>query len=265
MINIKKRVLLAFTILITVILILIIYARYIEPSLLIVKRENMQSEKISSQIRVVFFTDTHFSKDYSQKNATRIAEKINSLKPNIVIFGGDFLNSYYADHSIIDLDYIKNAFSKINASYGKYAVFGNHEYGGGFSDKYSDFMSGAGFVTLKDTAMYIKKLNINIIGVDDFLQGKLNTDIDTLKRSDSYNILITHSPDYVDHTDIAGIDLVLAGHTHGKQILFDKFKYAKGFYSIGITKLFVSAGIGLSGPPFRFLNPPEIVLLNISR
>lgn len=261
----KRRLIFISAIIISVLLLLLIYARFVEPSLLFLKKESLQTKKIYNQVKIIFFTDTHFSKDYSQKNAERIVKKVNNLKPDVVIFGGDFIDNYTTDKSLLDLEYIKKEFSKINAPYGKFAVYGNHEYGGGFSGEYNRFMNSAGFKVLKDSKVYINNFNINIIGVDDFLLGNLYTGAGSLVQPDSYNILITHSPDYVDNADISGIDLMLAGHTHGKQILFNKHKYPKGFYKIKNAQLFVSAGIGLSGPPFRFMNPPEIVLLEIKK
>ena len=72
----------------------------------------------------------------------------------------------------------------------------------------------------------------------------------------------------------AGVNLHLAGHTHGGQIrlpfygalltssLYGK-RYEMGHYQEGNTHLYVARGVGVEGmgaPRARFLCPPEIVL-----
>jgi predicted MPP superfamily phosphohydrolase len=71
-----------------------------------------------------------------------------------------------------------------------------------------------------------------------------------------------------------GIDLVLAGHTHGGQVrlplvgaLYSQTalgrKYAAGLFSFGKTTLYVNRGIGNALLPFRFLCRPEITVIHL--
>ena len=74
-----------------------------------------------------------------------------------------------------------------------------------------------------------------------------------------------------------GVDLYLAGHTHGGQLRLPVFgalvtassfgkRYEMGAYREGRTVLYVSRGIGLEGlglPRARFLSPPEITLFTL--
>jgi hypothetical protein len=87
-----------------------------------------------------------------------------------------------------------------------------------------------------------------------------------------------HSPDLAEAAAQAGVDLYLAGHTHGGQVrlpgwgaLVTMSAYGKRFeagqYRLGPTTLYVSRGIGLEGlrlPRVRFLCPPEIVSIQLS-
>jgi predicted MPP superfamily phosphohydrolase len=75
----------------------------------------------------------------------------------------------------------------------------------------------------------------------------------------------------------AGVDLFLAGHTHGGQIRLPLIgavvtssiywkRYEMGLYTQGHTWLYVSRGIGMEGlgaPRARFLCPPEIELFEL--
>ncbi|MCU9808093.1 metallophosphoesterase [Paraclostridium sp. AKS46] len=254
------------------------YARYIEPSMLRVKNIDLKAKDIKD-CRIVFFTDTHFGKLYSQSNIDKIVKKINNQNPDIVIFGGDLLDNYARDYSLLDTDSLQKSLSKIEAKYGKYAVFGNHDYGGGASRVYEKFMSGGGFKVLKNESSYINDLNLNIIGYDDYLLG--NTKKSDYKiEENKFNLVVTHEPDVVELMTSSSENFILSGHSHGGQVtipfITDKIlpvgahKYVKGLYSeknVGIndsTKMYVSSGIGMTSIPLRFLNPPEIVVFNIS-
>ena len=70
------------------------------------------------------------------------------------------------------------------------------------------------------------------------------------------------------------VDVMLSGHSHAGQVRLPvltrlilppggKF-YPYGLYrpqGPGAAQLYVSRGIGMSGVPFRFLAPPELVVL----
>lgn len=263
---------------VTICLLMFSCARYIEPSMLRVKNIDLKVKDIKD-CRVVFFTDTHFGKLYSQSNIDKIVKKINNQNPDIVIFGGDLLDNYARDYSLLDTGSLQRSLSKIEAKYGKYAVFGNHDYGGGASRVYEKFMNGGGFKVLKNESSYINDLNLNIIGYDDYLLG--NTKKSDYKiEENKFNFVVTHEPDVVELMTSSSENFILSGHSHGGQVtvpfITDKIlpvgahKYVKGLYSeknVGIndsTKMYVSSGIGMTSIPLRFLNPPEIVVFNIS-
>jgi hypothetical protein len=85
-------------------------------------------------------------------------------------------------------------------------------------------------------------------------------------------LAIWHEPDAVRFLP-AVFDLMLSGHSHGGQFVFpggfipmttkNGRKYIGGFYSNATTPLFVTKGVGTTGPPSRFLCPPEVVLLTL--
>ncbi|MCA8887135.1 MAG: hypothetical protein KDA35_10925, partial [Hyphomonadaceae bacterium] len=85
-------------------------------------------------------------------------------------------------------------------------------------------------------------------------------------------IVISHSPDpFVDMPH--GPALMLAGHGHCGQVtipligrpivpLVNK-RFACGLIQEHGEQMYVTAGIGTSMIPVRFLNPPEIVLITL--
>jgi hypothetical protein len=91
-----------------------------------------------------------------------------------------------------------------------------------------------------------------------------------------HRIVISHSPDFVDAMPV-GVDLVLAGHTHGGQVVLPFLGppvtasrlprlFAGGLHDFRGIPLHVSRGIGMErgfAPPVRFLCPPEICVLDL--
>ena len=88
-------------------------------------------------------------------------------------------------------------------------------------------------------------------------------------------VLLAHDPDNFGKAIGAGVNLLLAGHTHGGQIgisfLIEKSKSANkssfmsGLFDKGKTKMYVNRGIGTTRLPIRFFDRPEITLLAIRK
>lgn len=131
--NSKIKYFLKFFILIFILI--FIYSVAIEPSLLIVKKYNIsengtliKSDTIESKferIKVVQISDTQIGSFYSTKNLKKVANKINTLNPDIIVFTGDLIDYSNKNPSV---DEITTILSSMNARLGKFSVFGNHDY-----------------------------------------------------------------------------------------------------------------------------------------
>lgn len=252
------------------------YARYIEPNLLIATKYEVEVPEDVAACRVVFFSDTHLGRLYPEENLEKLVEKINEQAPDVIIFGGDFFDHYARDKEILDVAYITDCLAAIKAPYGKYAVYGNHDYGGGADKVYQQMMTQAGFYLFNDSNVFIEGLNLRIIGFDDYLMGYTNQELYTLK-SETYNIILSHEPDVADFMRIPTEGMVLSGHSHGGQVRLPILtesvlprgakKYVRGYYpNTGQDKdlpLYVSTGVGMTVYPYRFLNIPEIMVLDL--
>lgn len=252
-----------------------LYARYIEPNLLMVNREKLESSNLQPPLKIVFFGDTHLGEFNDNDQLDRIVTKINAEKPDLVIFTGDLIGS--TGDFTVNPEAIAQSLAKIQTTYGKVAVMGNHEYALLDEYNYTDLMNAGGFTVLVDDWLDISELNVRLLGLDDVYRGNPDANLTDEALDGSYNILITHEPDIVDKMASDQVQLVLAGHTHGGQIslpyLTEKIlptngkKYVKGLYTIGSagqTKLFVTKGTGMTKLPFRFMNIPEIVAIEVS-
>ncbi len=276
----KKKIKSLFMILLLFIILIVCYSRYIEPERLVVKEITVETEMDIEKCRIVFFTDTHFGALYDEKHIERIVEMINEWDADIVIFGGDLLDNYARDKEILDMEYLQEELSGIEAKVGKYAVFGNHDYGGGAIRIYEDFMNNCGFHVLNDEIVFLEEFNIEIIGFDDYLLGQTEADFYHI-QSEYFHLIAMHEPITSKFIESTGENFILSGHTHGGQVSVPFFtkkllpngsdQFVKGFYSMNgtetdtATQVYVSSGIGLTKYPFRFFNIPEIIEINLIR
>lgn len=261
------------------------YALKIEPYRTVVKTYDIGPAAISRTVTLVQVSDIQISPTYTEDHLKELAEKINGLHPDILLFTGDLYDNYaqYGPE-----EFVIEQLSAIEAPLGKFAVYGNRDYGGGSSRRYEAIMEASGFRVFKNDGAAIPLpggRSIFIGGMDDYLLG--NPDIEPVlsqMASDcSYRILMTHEPDTADFYADSGFDLILAGHSHGGQVHIPftegistamARKYRSGFYQLpsektadggpgAAAKLYVNQGIGTSHYPVRFLVPPEITVFHL--
>lgn len=273
----KKRILLFIFIVLFGFLFILGYSRFIEPNLLITKKLVIKTQKTIKPCRVVFFTDTHFGKYYDVAHAKKLVEKINATKPDIVIFGGDLIDNYARDRDNMDWQYLKAELQKIDVKIGKYAVWGNHDYGGGAKRIYEDFITSCGFQLLNNESVELENYGIKLFGYDDYLMGWSDPSLYKIE-SDLFNIIIAHEPIVSQFIESKSDNFLLSGHTHGGQVtipfITHKFlpegsgQFTQGLYTAKeihtnvSLKMYTSSGIGMTRYPLRFLNIPEIIQID---
>lgn len=256
-----------------------VYARFVEPNLLVVRKLSFQAQGIAADCRVVFFTDTHFGEDKSVDSAKQLAERINRLEPDLVIFGGDLLDNYARDREQLDLELLWEQLNSIQAPGGKYAVWGNHDWGGGAARIYQEFMKSCGFQVLKNESLFLENYRIQLLGYDDYLTGDLEGQLPTFAE-DAFPLLIAHEP-YTAQllSDLPERALMLSGHTHGGQIGIPWIArqilppgsggLVRGMYALDESAesawVYVSSGIGTTRLPLRLLSPPEIICIDLQQ
>jgi hypothetical protein len=266
------------TLALAVLLILIGYARYVEPFMLEINDVTIASPLIAGDaenLKIAVFGDTHFGEYYSTDDFDKVVAAVSAAEPDIVVFTGDLIDhfdAYYEDTAVIS-----RKLAKIEAPLGKFAIFGNHDYGGGAEYKYQAIMEAGGFKVLKNEYYGMNELGIGIIGVDDVLIGYGDPAIASWGRPDYFNIVLAHEPDLADEILDYNVDLMISGHTHGRQVnlnMFDAYvlppyghKYISGSYEFDNargTRLYVNSGIGMTKLPFRFLSPPELTVITLT-
>ena len=244
-----------------------------------VTKDNVYIETAFAEaLKIVQISDVQISENYSTENFKKVIDKINEQDADIFLFTGDLYENYAEYNSDEELI---NLLSSIEARYGKYAVWGNRDYGGGASRVYEDIMQQSGFKILCNESEVItldSGEELFLAGLDDSLLG--NPDIEPITYDFSqgeykYSILMSHEPDVADLYADTGFDLIISGHSHGGQVNVPFMpsittslaeKYIKGSYELNDkTTLYVNAGIGTSRYPIRFMVPPEITVFNFEQ
>lgn len=250
------------------------YAFKIEPFRLVTESFEYPSSVLQKPLRIVYFSDTHFGKWYPESRAETVVDEINRLDADIVIFGGDLIDNYNRDQETLNMDEIVDALKSIKAKYGKYAVFGNHDYGGGAEYPYRQIMKKSGFKLLVNESVKIKGTKLTLYGFDDLLFGNPE---DPKEGFAEGTILLSHEPDRVSEIEQSHNHLLLSGHSHGGQIyvpLLTEYylpegtsSYVRGMYesqgSNEAIDVYVSRGIGVTGLPLRLFSVPEITVCDL--
>lgn len=237
-----------------------------------IKTYEFQSQQLPSAFdgfRIVFASDFHYKSKFKEKQLKNMVRAANSVSPDLLLMGGDYQEG---------CDVVPELFaelSRIEAPYGKIGVLGNNDYKR-CRDEIIRAMQFYGMKLLEHESDTIHKDGQQIIvsGVRNPFDLARNGASPTLSLSpDDFVILLTHTPDYVEDTDVSNTDLALAGHTHGGQITFlgiiapeTGSKYGRRFLS-GKTQnsqgipIIITNGLGTSKMNVRFCAPSEIVLI----
>ncbi|MBE6033693.1 MAG: metallophosphoesterase [Clostridiales bacterium] len=279
MIKFIKTIFELFMLILILITIAFGYARYIEPYQLRTIELSLEDPQLQvsaheNKLKIAVFSDTHFSDWYTTDDFQEVITRINEQSPDMVFFVGDLIDNFNTYTG--DVNQIIDCLSRINAPLGKFAVYGNHDYGGGAEWEYEGIMQSGGFTVLTGDYYALDDLKLAIIGIDDILIGGGSPAIASWGREDYYNIILCHEPDIVDEILDYNVNLMISGHTHGGQINIpfytSKFlppygeKYLKGLFEFENhinTKLYVTSGIGMTKLPFRFLAPPDVTFITL--
>jgi len=244
-------------------------------------------------LKIVQISDIHAGSFDSIDKVRRGIDMINTLQPDIVCLTGDLVNSEKEE-----IDPYIPLFKDIQATHGKFAVLGNHDYYGDYDrssreaeDEYfSDFFKkfeDMGFSLLNNENKTIERedQSVHIIGVENWGAGrwfpkKGNLDAATAGiPTDGFSILMSHDPTHWDEkvkSHPQHIHLTLSGHTHGFQFGFQmpgfkwspaQYRYEKwlGLYEEKDQYLYVNRGFGFLGFPGRVGMWPEITLIELKK
>ncbi len=231
------------------------------------------NKQLIKPVKIVALADLHIGADMSPRRLFKEVEIINAQNPDVIMISGDVI-----DHDVKDIKQGHiDAFNKMKAPLGVYAVYGNHEYYSGTFDEVMDIFNKAGFKTLVDNATYIDEYGFYILGRDSLRhtnsdgseRKNINQLMPLIEDKTKPLIILDHVPKGLSDGKTINADIQFSGHTHDGQffpmnlivrainVLSHGMIVDDGFYYI------VTSGLGLWGPPMRVGTQSEIMVLNV--
>ena len=275
-----KKIIIIVVSIIVVISLFFIYSRYIEPKKFKIKEYAIRNSNIPDSfygVKIVHLSDIHYKSTTDYSDLKKIVNKINLIKPDIVIISGDIFDSSI-EYSDKDYNKIKKLLQNIDYNIGKYAIKGEEDLN---ISKWEEIINDSEFVNLNDSYDLIYNEGIDpilLVGVSsNYKKNHINKTIEDINKQINteykYSILVLHEPDFIDDIINLKFNLALAGHSHGGAIklpfvggiIKDKYskEYYKDYYRIDNTNLFISNGIGTDKYKLRFRNTPSINLYRL--
>ncbi|CDZ79583.1 putative metallophosphoesterase [Candidatus Rubidus massiliensis] len=104
-----------------------IWPRFIEPKLLQLNNNTISISNLPQSFenfKIIHLTDLHLNPKTSDNFLKKILNKVNILNPDLIVFTGDFI----CFGQNFDVERLNKFLSKLQAPYGKYAIYGNHDY-----------------------------------------------------------------------------------------------------------------------------------------
>ena len=229
---------------------------------------------------IVHISDIQGDQYTGQEEIESYVEKVNRQNPDIVIFTGDLI-SYGTDF----IEMSAEALSRVESTYGTYAVVGDHDYWAGLSNV-EPALESRGIQLLKDENRFIDTGNSTLLltGItqvyskraDPDLVNELTAGADTTKAP--VRILAAHqvSELLLNESVNNNYRLFLSGHTHGGQVRVPLFgmtfsasdmetEFVSGVFRRDNLLINVNNGLGFTLAPVRYNAPPSISVIKLRK
>lgn len=272
----KHKLLKIFIVLILIILVIILYSRFISTKGLTVKEYKITNELITDEFhgfKIAHISDIHYGRTVKEKELKQIVDKINLLKPDIVVLTGDLFDKDIELNEEIKKGLIETL-KNIDVTISKFAIRGNHD---NYFLEWDKTIADSGFIDLNDkyetiykdgyTPIILAGLSSNDIPINERYQS-IELVVNSEENKDLYKILLIHEPDSINDINYSYFNTILAGHSHNGQVRLPFIggvilpegakKYYDNYYKLNNTNLYISSGIGTSTINFRLFNRPSI-------
>lgn len=228
---------------------------------------SIELPEVFDGLRIAYASDIHYGTLLSEKRVADLAQRLNALKADIIILGGDYGED--AAHSFAFFEKLPPLEAKIAVC----GVLGNHDRAEGSAEELSAAMEKCGITPLVNSALKIRiqDAELCICATDDVSHGDpMFREVKAQAEGADFVIYAPHAPDALQAAkeEGAGVfyDLALCGHTHGGQVsLFGFAPYTASLYGMYYGNLYLSGqkeedgaqiiisnGVGTTWMPLRF-------------
>jgi len=250
---------------------ILLYGSLVEANRLVLRRVTLKLPDWPPDLsgyRIGLVADFHLRDFWTVEHAIRAGSVLSAENPNMTVIAGDFVGRWKED----SVELIDAGLSLFEPLAGRVlAVPGNHDYYGGDPEILIEMGREVGIRLLRNEV--VRQDGIQWLGIDSQNGGEaMPHQTFALADEGGAKIVIWHEPDMVDHLP-GRASLMLSGHSHGGQFLTpwgwppirvrNGRKYLRGFFDLEPTPLYVTSGVGTTGPPSRLNCPPEVVLLTL--
>ena len=251
------------------------------PRVNILKFSDPSLDGLSRSVNIIQITDLHFGMFYSESALRDLIRRLNSIEADAVVVTGDIFHSPMTPVEPVG-PLLRNLRKR---TWGNFAVLGNHDFYAGVHRSVKT-IQGGGLRLLRNEWLTFSggETKIHLGGIDDprvnWLTGKEIPNFhEFIKKKPpvpGFYILLSHRPVVFPLAVKAGINLTLAGHTHGGQFTIPApgsdrpwslaglvSPYTLGVYESGQSRMYLNRGVGLTFVPARINCPPEIALIRL--
>jgi len=218
--------------------------------------------------RVAHLTDTHLGPILKAPWMARLAGRIDSARPDLVVHTGDLVDGPLA-RVAADVE----PWGRLRGRDGSLFVTGNHDVYAG-ARAWSVHVASLGVTVLRNSAFVVRRGEASLVvgGIPDLQERGFGSGLPDAREAfrgtpEGTRLLLAHQPVQARDAQGLGIALQLSGHTHAGQIW--PFAWlvrlaqpvVSGFGTVGDVRVFVSNGAGFWGPPMRLFAPAEVPIL----
>lgn len=219
-------------------------------------------------LRILHLSDWHLLPTLDRSYFEAVTEHALARPADLIVFTGDLIDDPQC------LSWLPQTMGRFQARLGQYFILGNHDWEVG-ADAVRNAMCELGWQWVGGRTFTIESAGRQlVIGGDERPWMGQAPDFNRA-GVDDFRLLLSHTPDHFRRAQKEGIDLMLAGHVHGGQVVLPVVgpvyapsvhgvRYAAGVFEKPPTTLYVSRGLA-GRHPLRLRCRPEITWLVLER
>jgi predicted MPP superfamily phosphohydrolase len=257
------------------------WAGWFEPRSLVLREERLALPGWPASLaglRVGLLSDVHGGVPHMGRAAiARAVDRLNATAPDMIVLLGDYLDASALFGGRMAPEAIAAELGRLRAPLGRFAVLGNHDWHDA-GDRMWTALLAEGITVLENRGVPVDAAGgrLWVAGLADprFRKADVAAALADVPDDPAEPLLmLAHDPDLHPYVP-ARAALTLSGHIHAGQVAIPLVRrplipsihgerYAHRHVVDGDRRLYVTSGLGATGLPFRFLAPPEVVVLEL--